>query len=129
MSKFYVVVLRPSGVDGCIVDLDNLPTGANSHDVSDPWVQGADLTFWVKEDLDRTARIILNIKNRTFDAEALDFISRLASFWENLPPADEEKDGFLAASQSFDSTRFLRTSPQVAKEMWDGVAKIGKSKN
>ncbi|QJD91822.1 hypothetical protein HH213_18030 [Duganella dendranthematis] len=129
MSKFYVTVLRPSGIDGCIIDLEKLPPGANSHEVSDPWIQGADLTFWFKEDLDRSARIVQNIKNRTLDDETLDFISRLASFWENLPPAEEEKDGFLAASKSFDSTRFLRTSPEVAKEMWESISKIGKPKD
>lgn len=115
----YIMLLdRNDFTSGCAVDLDKLPSGANSNTVAHPWHQGPELIGWLKADIERTKQLILNIAQNCMDVQTIDFITSLASFWENIPPALEKKDGAVAIIAGNDAGDFLRTSPDVAKEMW-----------
>lgn len=135
MNNFYFAFVKigSEGADniGCVVNLDALPPGANSDMVEEPLQHGVDLAHWAASDPARTARIFLNISQRNFDDEALSFITQCASFWENLPPADEAKSALLVIQQNADGTGapyFVRTDEKTASETWANALHIGKPK-
>ena len=125
MAKIYIMLLNKKSVPkGCILDLDKLPFGAHSNKVDHPWNQGVELTKLVVSDIEQTEQLIFNISNNCIDEETINFITSIASFWENLPPADEEKDGVIAVRAGSEEGDFIRTSPEVANEMWTEFSKL-----
>lgn len=123
MAKAYLCVVRKSPpASVATIDLEKLPPGASSSIVVDFKNHGVDIGSWLQEDLDRSAKIAENIKNRIYGAEELNFISHVASFFENLPPADEEKDLVFFAIQG--QSDILRTSPAVALHTAQGIAAL-----
>lgn len=116
MAKFYMAVLKDKQVHSAIVDLENLPAGANNGVVKSPWIHGADLVHAMSKDVDTAAELMDRIAAGDFTPEVLDFITQLASFWENLPPADEEKHAILGVFKNRGD--FIRTSEEVAKNTW-----------
>lgn len=115
MPKVYCAVLPPDGhVIGAIVDLDSLPAGVHSNLIAQPYEQAQEIVDWFGLDIDRAARIVSNISNNKSDEETRFFLTQLASVWENLPPADAEKDLIITVSAG-KAANFFRTSPEVAK--------------
>jgi hypothetical protein len=99
-----------------IVDLDTLPAGVDSSKAMHPWNQGVEITAWIERDIPRAIAVIQDIANANFTPQALAFLSELASFWENLPPAAEEKHAFLGGMPG--NVDFIRTSEQVASDLY-----------
>lgn len=119
MAKIYIALMgADEKVSGCVLDLDVLPPGASSSVVSHPWTQGVEVAAFAKDDVARLSRIIAAIGQGTWGTEAVSFVTAVGSLWENLPPADEEKDGLLTVLAPKDRADFVRTSPQVALSTW-----------
>lgn len=122
MAKIYLIVpdsKKTNRVSTAIVDLDNLPQGATNSIVEEWSEQGTEIVLWFKSDMDRTRRIVGNISANKINQESVDFISKLASFWENLFPGEGEKDAVLGAFG--DRGDFLRTSPEVALKIYNAM--------
>lgn len=125
MAKIYLALLDENEqASGCIIDIENLPRGTSNHVVAHPWTQGIELASFVKDDPARFARIIREIGKGAWGGESLSFVTAIASFWENLAPASEEKDGMLTLLVAKDKADFLRTSPAVANSTWHGLMGI-----
>lgn len=125
MAKAYFCVLLKDTVNNAVIDLDNLPAGTSSDEVEHFAPQGVDIGLWLKSDLNRAVRVADNIRNGMFDAESCYLISKLASLYENMPPASEQKDLFIAVRS--EQTDIVRTSPEVAEETWRKVSNIGRT--
>lgn len=125
MDKIYLAQLNANfQKSGCIIDLNNLPPGVHSDIVSHPWEHGIELAAYVQADPERFERIISAINNSKLNDEAIDFLTSLASFWQNLPPSPEEKDALLTSLVASNKVDFVRTSPEVAITTWRGLMRL-----
>lgn len=122
MTKIYLIVsdpTKPHKVTTATVDLNNLPIGANNTIVEKWSEQGVEIAQWLQSDIVRARRIVDKIYLNNIDPESLALISHLASFWENMFPGAGEQAGVFGIFS--DQAQFLRTSPEIAKEMYDGM--------
>jgi hypothetical protein len=122
VSKIYLIVVPDAAqVKTAIFDLDNCPEDVTNKEVNLWWSQAEDVTRWFCSDKRRAVRIVEEIAENNSSVETKLFLSQLASLWENLFPAAEEKDAVLGAIGEVG--HFLRTSPDVAMEMFNQMRK------
>lgn len=124
MAKFYLNLLASDDkMYQAAIDLDNLPKGCSPSIVMHPFKHGEEIIRQLIDNEKLATKLISNISTNTFGEEELEFISNIASFWQNLPPATEERDGFIGiAGEKGD---FLRPDPASAKELVEKMSKIG----
>ena len=125
MAKYFLAASNGQAFHRAILDLDHLPSGASSDLAAHPWKQGLEITGWLEADIERFIRLIDQIASHKYTSETLEFISNLASFWENLPPADVEKHAFLGGAP--ERVDFVRTSEEVATDMYAKCGAFRKS--
>lgn len=64
-----------------------------------------------------------NIRGMKYDSDAILFITEVASLYENMPPAPQEKDLVVAVLP--DQVDIFRTSPEVAEDTWRRFNRLG----
>lgn len=120
MPKLYICLVHHGHIRaGVIIHFNDLPTHVGPTEVMDPVLQAKKLSDYLQEDITRSITLLTNLKTKTYTAKENSFLTRIASFWENLLPASEEKDGVLVVQD--DSFDFVRTSPDYAKHMWEEI--------
>lgn len=120
MAKIYFVVMAANDdLAAAVLDTDKLPEGVESGIVESPWSQATEITDFVLKDLQYGLQIVNELAACKPSQNAARFFSKVASFWENLPPQTdgEEKDGLfgIIATQG----QFIRTSPEVARDTYN----------
>ena len=127
MTKAWICVLdsEDQTTHSAIVDLEKLPPGANANRVALFDAQGIDIGKDLQSDIARASALINGIARSQYTPEALRLISDIASFVENAPPADQDKDLLIAVTAG--SAHILRTSPEVAERAWSGMKSAGKN--
>jgi hypothetical protein len=122
MSKAYLLVVDSKfTTHSAFIDLENLPDGANSHDVEDFVKQGAGLVGWLKAHVDEAGDFADYIRNGNFKQEVLNFISILASFFENMPPADKEVDLLIGVTPT--DVNIIRVTEEFARNSYEDFQK------
>lgn len=83
--------------------------------VIDPLVHISDFLNDFHEDHQFVVEVINGLNENTLSEKAKEFLSHIASLWENLRPAKDEKDVIFAIQVN--GSDFIRTFPEVAMEM------------
>ena len=105
-----------------MISFNHMPVGVTGNHVADGGQQISDVLRPFIVDFKAFRRIAGNIQTGSFGDREVEFLEAVLSAWRNFPPADGERDLFIAGMR--ERIEVIRISPEVALNMTAQIAAL-----